>query len=203
MAMTSEREKEIRKIAGRDGQTWRSSAVPLVALNDVIDELDELRGKVEGFKAKIEMRLKDAERLRAHSLNLGHFTDAEIQGYLGRQIEKLFLEGVDLGLFSDPLTKVPEKVEPQPSHAERMRNLGVDYSEENEAKVEAWIERNLGNPATDRGPYIKPAMGFGASGLPEGFNDPVAQHFHDDCVFYANCPACVAGHAGVFNRRKP
>lgn len=137
MGMTPEREKEIRKIAGRDGQTWRSSAVSLVALNDVIDELDELRGKVQGFKAKIEMRLKDAERLRAHSLNLGHFTDAEIQGYLGRQIEKLFLEGVDLGLFDDPLTKVP------------------------------------------------------------------AQHFHDDCVFYANCPACVAGHAGVFNRRKP
>ena len=74
---------------------------------------------MEGFKAKIEMRLKDAGG-RAHSLNLGHFTDAEIQGYLGRQIESCSWR-VDLGLFSDPLTKVPEKVEPQPSHAERMR----------------------------------------------------------------------------------
>ena len=47
-------------------------------------------------------------------------------------------------------------------------------------------------------PYIKPAMGFGASGLPEGFNDPAVKHSHDEPTFYANCPACVAGHAGVF-----
>lgn len=36
--MTPEREAEIRKIAGRDGQTWRSSAVSLVALNEVLDD---------------------------------------------------------------------------------------------------------------------------------------------------------------------
>lgn len=41
--MTPEREREIRKIAGRDGQTWRSSAVSLVALNEVLDELDAER----------------------------------------------------------------------------------------------------------------------------------------------------------------
>lgn len=131
MGMTPEREKQIRETLRENTTSDYADAHAL------LQELDELRGKVLAFKAKIERRRKDAERLRLHSLNLGHFTDAEIQGYLGRQIEKLFLEGADLGLFDDPLTKVP------------------------------------------------------------------AQHFHDDCVFYANCPACVAGHAGVFNRRKP
>ena len=49
--MTPEREAEIRKIAGRDGQTWRSSAVSLVALNEVLDELERLRAAAEKLSA--------------------------------------------------------------------------------------------------------------------------------------------------------
>lgn len=59
--MTPEREREIRKIAGRDGQTWRSSAVSLVALNEVLDELDRLRGAADAMRVELVETLKDGD----------------------------------------------------------------------------------------------------------------------------------------------
>ena len=58
--MTPEREREIRKIAGRDGQTWRSSAVSLVALNGLLDELDRLRGAAEGLRTFLDEKAAKA-----------------------------------------------------------------------------------------------------------------------------------------------
>ena len=51
--MTPGREREIRRIAGRDGQTWRSSAVSLVALNEVLDELDRPRAAADGLRGTV------------------------------------------------------------------------------------------------------------------------------------------------------
>ena len=62
--MTPDREREIRKIAGRDGQTWRSSAVSLVALNEVLDELDRLRGAAEGLEAWLTYMDSESEGLQ-------------------------------------------------------------------------------------------------------------------------------------------
>ncbi len=47
--MTPEREREIRRIAGRDGLTWRSSAVSLFALNEVLDELERIRTEIRAL----------------------------------------------------------------------------------------------------------------------------------------------------------
>lgn len=62
--MTPEREREIRKIAGREGQTWRSSAVSLVALNEVLDEMERLRGAAEGLEAWLTYMDSESEGLQ-------------------------------------------------------------------------------------------------------------------------------------------
>ena len=155
MGMTPEREKEIR-------ETLRGNTTSDYAdTHALLQELDELRGKLLAFEQEIVKCAGDAEKSREHFAATEHYSMENVERTVAKRISKLFDVGVALGLFSDPLTKVPAPK-----------------------------------------PYIKPAMGFGASGLPEGFNDPVVQHFHDDPVFYANCPACAAGHAGVFNGEK-
>lgn len=148
MGMTPEREKEIRKIAGRDGQTWRSSSVSLVALNDVIDELDELRGKVRWIPV--------SERLPEPGVRV--LTWVKGQNALnGEYLDGNWLTYGDWGrvrMFRQPTHWMAMPVLPGPGESDPLTKVAV-------------------------------------------------QHFHDDPVFYANCPACVAGHAGVFNRRKP
>lgn len=44
--MTPEREASIRKIAARDGESWRSSKVSNLALREIIAEVDALRAEV-------------------------------------------------------------------------------------------------------------------------------------------------------------
>ena len=141
MAMTSEREKEIRKIAGRDGQTWRSSAVSLVALNDVLDELDEFRGKARWIPV--------GERLPESEVRV--------------------------------LTWVKGQ---EPLNGEYLNGVWLTYGD--------WSRVRMVIQPTHWMPMPEPPV------ADESLTKVPIQHFHDDPVFYGNCPACVAGHAGVF-----
>ncbi len=96
--MTPEREREIRKIAGREGQTWRSSAVSLVALNEVLDELERLRGAAESFRSYLDLLGERHNELANRSESARH-RDAYIA--IAGAIAGIEAQGRTLGLFKD------------------------------------------------------------------------------------------------------
>lgn len=95
--MTPEREREIRKIAGREGQTWRSSAVSLVALNEVLDELERIRGAADGLEKYVTMRRDDTR----DSLRSGFLEGAErwCAAREGDTLTETLDKGRELGLW--------------------------------------------------------------------------------------------------------
>lgn len=62
--MTPEREAAIRKIATRDGESWRSSKVVNLALRETLAEIDRLRGVAEVMRRGLAGGLADVPNPR-------------------------------------------------------------------------------------------------------------------------------------------
>ena len=54
--MTPEREAEIRKIAARDGESWRSSKVSNLALRETVEAMTELLAELDALRAGVAWR---------------------------------------------------------------------------------------------------------------------------------------------------
>lgn len=97
--MTPEREASIRKIAARDGESWRSSKVSNLALRETVEAMTDLLAELDALRAKVGEHKEWCSTRRKAALTVAYTGGTIGAEYRAAMLSAVIDHACEIGLF--------------------------------------------------------------------------------------------------------